>query len=93
MIMAESYKRRNLKNAIDLAGQMMRFFFEILVVVFSLIGKYNADSQRPSADSAVECMSLTVIVGSGLIPAYHIYVSDILKEELFNILSFLFSGC
>ena len=34
MIMAESYKRRNIKNAIDLAGQMMRFFFEILVVVF-----------------------------------------------------------
>ena len=85
MIMAESYRRRNMKNAIDLAGQMVRFFFEILVVVFSLIG-----SQRPSADSAVECMSLTVIVGSGLIPAYHIYVSDILKEELFNIISIIF---
>ena len=88
MIMAESYRRRNMKNAIDLAGQMVRFFFEILVVVFSLIG-----SHRPSAGTAVECMSLTVIVGSGLIPAYHIYVSDILKEELFNILSIIFNGC
>ena len=85
MIMAESYRRRNMKNAIDLAGQMVRFFFEILVVVFSLIG-----SHRPSAGTAVECMSLTVIVGSGLIPAYHIYVSDILQEEFFNILSNLF---
>ena len=88
MIMAESYRRRNMKNAIDLAGQMVRFFFEILVVVFSLIG--SRSEGRLSAGSAVECISLTVIVGSGLIPAYHIYVSDILKEELFNILSILF---
>ena len=33
MIPAESYRRRNVKNAIDLAGQMLRFMFEILVVV------------------------------------------------------------
>ena len=83
MLPAESCRRRNVKNAIDLAGQMLRFIFEILVVVFALI-----ESQRSTGESTVEYVSLTVIVGSGLIPAYHIYVSGILKKELFSVMSF-----
>ena len=83
MIPAESYRRRNVKNAIDLAGEMLRFLFEILVVVFALIG-----SRGSTGESTVEYVSLSVIVGSGLIPAYHIYVSGILKKELFSVISF-----
>ena len=45
-------------------------------------------SQRSTGESTVEYVSLTVIVGSGLIPAYHMYVSGILKKELLSVISF-----
>ena len=80
MIPEESYKRRNIKNAIDLAGQMLRFFFEMLVLVFILIG-----SQESTRGSKIY-ISLTVMVGSALIPAYHIYMSGILKQELHDLI-------
>ena len=81
MLPQESYKRRNMKNAIDLAGQMLRFFFEMLLLVFIFIG-----SQESTRRSKIY-ISLTVGIGSALIPIYHIYMSKILRQELRNLVS------
>ena len=85
MIPSESFRRRKVKNAVDLAGQMLRFFFELMVLAVCLIGGQNP---HPESKFAVLMASGVIpILGMGILPVYHIYMSTTLRQELCTIIA------
>ena len=85
MIPSESYKRRKMKTAVDLAGQMLRFVFELLILAICAIGGQNPHPESKFA--VIMASGIIPILGLGILPVYHIYMSATLRQELYTVVA------